>query len=122
MPGKLDSVMVPLAKKLVGDFGHTVTYKAITKTFAPGTGVTTNTTTSYTGVVITPPEPYKQNRINETTIKTGDVMTSVSQSAISFTPQIGDAVTLNGADWEVVAVNWVYSGEQVALYELQLRR
>lgn len=121
MPGKLDSVMVPLANKLIGDFGLTVTYKQVTTSFDVSTGKTTDTEAT-SSAVVAPPEPYKQNRIDGTTIRNGDIMTAIAQSAIAFTPAINDRVTLNGVDWEVIAVNPVFSGEQVAMYELQLRQ
>lgn len=121
MPGKLDSVMVPLAKQLIGDFGKTVTYKVRTNSFDVDSGKTTFTETE-SSAVIAPPEPYKQNRIDGTVVQQGDVMTSIAQSAISFVPKISDRVLLNSVDWEVVGVNPVYSGELVAMYELQLRQ
>lgn len=121
MPGKLDSVMVPLAKQLIGDFGLTVTYKVRSNSFDVTTGKTTFTESS-SSAIITPPEPYKQNRIDGSVIQQGDVMTSIAQSAISFVPTISDRVLFNSVDWEVVAVNPIFSGEQIAMYELQLRQ
>jgi hypothetical protein len=113
--------MVPLANQLIGDFGKTVTYKQRASSFDPSTGKTSFTETA-SSAIIAPPEPYKQNRIDGSTIQNGDAMTSVAGSAISFVPEIGDRVLMNGVDWNVVAVNPVFSGELVAMYELQLRQ
>lgn len=121
MPGKLDSVMVPLANQLIGDFGKTVSYKQRASSYDPSTGKTSFTETE-TSAIIAPPEPYKQNRIDGTVIQQGDVMTSIAGSSISFVPEISDRVLMNGVDWQVVGVNPVFSGELVALYELQLRQ
>ena len=121
MPGKLDGVMVPLAKKLIGDFGKTVTYKQLSSSYDASTGKTTSAETA-SSAVIAPPAPYRQNRIDGSTIQNGDVTSSVAASAIAFVPAIGDRVDLNAVDWQVVGVNPVFSGELVALYELQLRQ
>jgi hypothetical protein len=120
MTGKLDSIMVPLADSLITDFGKTATYKQVTSTFSASTGKTTSTETPST-VIVTPPAPYKQNRIDGTVVQTGDVTCNIAGQAISFTPQIGDRINLNSLDWQIVGVNPVFSGEQIALYKLQLR-
>ena len=121
MTGKLDAVMVPLAKNLISDFGATVTYTQTTETFDPGTGKTSVTEVA-SSVIITPPEPYKTGRINETTIQTGDMMSSIAAAGISFVPVIGDKVLFAGAEWQLVGIDPVYSGELPAMYNLQLRR
>jgi len=121
MPGKLDSVLVPLANKLVNDFGKTVTYKQRVSSYDATTGKTTFTETE-SSAIITPPEPYRQNRIDGTTIQAGDAVANIAGSSISFVPAISDRIDLNGSDWQVVRVNPVFSGEEVAIYELQLRQ
>lgn len=121
MPGKLDSVMVPLANALIGDFGKTVSYKQRASSYDAASGKTTFTET-VTSAIIAPPEPYKQSRVDGSVVQMGDVMTAIAGSAISFVPEISDRVLLNDVDWQVVGVNPVFSGELVAMYELQLRQ
>jgi hypothetical protein len=55
-------------------------------------------------------------------VQIGDAKSYIAQVPISFIPAIGDRVLLNSVDWQVVGVNPVFSGEEVAMYELQLRQ
>jgi len=121
MTGKLDSVMVPLAVNLIGDFGGTVTYTQVTEAFNALTGKTTSTEVE-SSVIITPPEPFKTGRIDGTVIQNGDMASNIAAAAISFVPAIGDKVQYAGDEWQVVGINPLYSGALPAMYELQMRR
>ena len=121
MTGKLDAVMVPLAKNLIADFGGPVVYTRITEVFNASTGKTTKTETT-SAPPITPPEPYKTGRIDGTVVQMGDMKTLIADSGLGFIPAIGDNLQYTGVEWQIVGINPVYSGVLVAMYELQLRR
>ena len=121
MTGALDNIMRPLAQDLIEKFGGSVSYFQTTETYDATTGKTSQTETERT-VVITPPQPYNQNRINDTTIQVGDLETMVKALNLGFTPAIGDKVLFDGSRWQVVSVMPLYSGALAAAYTLQLRQ
>ena len=121
MAGKLDGVMVPLAKNLIADFGGPVVYARVTETFDADTGKTTQSETT-SSPSITPPEPYKTGRIDNDVVQMGDMKTLIADSGLGFVPAIGDNLQYSGVEWQIVGVNPVYSGQLPAMYELQLRR
>jgi hypothetical protein len=121
MPGKLDGVMVPLAKNLIADFGGPVPYTQVTETFDISTGKTTKTEV-VSSQSVTPPEPYKTGRIDGDVIRMGDMKTLIADSGLGFVPSMGDNLLYSGVEWQIVAVDPVYSGQLTAMYELQLRR
>lgn len=122
MSGKLDSVMGPLATTLIADFGGPVTLTRVTRVFNPATGKTTDTSTTFT-VNMSPPNPYTKGRINGTVIQSSDLWAYIPASAPSGAPDgKTDEITLSGVKHKVVSVKPVYSGQQVAMYEVQLRK
>jgi hypothetical protein len=54
-------------------------------------------------------------------IQAGD--RKVSIAALNTTePQIGDTMTIDSLDYNVLAVKSIWSGEKVAIYQLQVRK
>jgi hypothetical protein len=123
MTGFLDPVMRPLAKGLISQFGLNATLVREVETYDPSTGKNTVASTSYT-ITTSPPAPYNQNRVNGTTILQGDLQVLIAGDGFPATePDINtDKVVFEGERWQVVASNPVYSGEQIAMWEVQLRR
>lgn len=121
MPGALDSVFRPLAVQLINAFGTTATWIKTAETFSATTGQTTRTETTYS-VVVSPPEPYDTRRVDGSVIQVGDATCLLQGAALSFTPEIGDLITILSTRWQVIGVNPIVSGEQIAAYELQLRQ
>ncbi|MEK9721879.1 MAG: hypothetical protein VW405_00160, partial [Rhodospirillaceae bacterium] len=69
--------------------------------------------------------PYEKRYVDGDVVKVEDAMTLVSAedvAAASFTPAQGQTVTFDSVSWDVVSVKVHRSGDQVAAYELQLRR
>jgi hypothetical protein len=120
MPTAFDNIFVPLAKQLIdGTFGFTATHRRIARTFDPVTGKNAESVTD-TSVKITPPNPYNQRQINDTTILQGDQMIMMSGES-GIVPNDNDKFVIGGNVWKVVAVNPIVSGEQSAAYSIQLR-
>lgn len=126
MPGALDSVLRPVAEKLIEQFGGPATYRVVSESFSATTGVVTATETAYS-VIMTPPEPFIQARYAaglgaEAAVQVGDMRALVKGQNLGFTPSLGDRVTYTGTDWQVVGVTPLYSGALPAAYELRLRQ
>ncbi len=122
MSGKLDSVMGPLATNLIADFGGPVTLTRTVKVYDPATGKTDDTATTFI-VNMSPPAPYTRNRVNGTLIQSEDLWAYIPASASSGAPDgKTDQITLAGTVYKIVTVKPVYSGVQIAMYEVQLRR
>jgi len=121
MPGQLDSVLRPVAERLIENFGIPITYRRLTKTFSAATGKNTTTETLFS-TISSPPEPVNNQRIDGTAIQVGDMLTLLKSLNLGFTPSIGDRVTIGADLWQVVGVTPLYSGALVAAYELQLRQ
>ncbi len=122
MSGKLDSVMGPLATNLIADFGGPVTLTRTVKVYDATTGKTTDTATTFR-VNLSPPFPYTRERINGTLIQTEDLWAYIPASASSGAPDgKTDQITLKGVVYKVVTVKPIYSGVEIAMYEVQLRK
>ena len=121
MPGQLDSSLRQAAERLIDAFGGTISYLRTTETFSADTGKITQSETAFT-TVASPPEPFRQNRVDGTTIQVGDMKMLLKALNLPFTPTIGDKLIHAGVRWQVVAVMPIYSGELPAVYEVQLRQ
>lgn len=122
MSGKLDSIMGPLATNLIADFGGPVTLTRTVKVYDSVTGKTTDTSTTFT-VNMSPANPYTRARIDGTLIQTEDLWAYIPASAPSGAPDgKTDQITLAGTVYKVVTVQPVYSGVQIAMYQVQMRK
>jgi len=106
---------------LLNQFGSAATYRKITRKFNTVTRSNTQSN-SDTAIKMKPPEPYNVNRINDTTVKEGDLTTMISGEALSFVPSSNDFVVFLGTVWQIVRVSPIVSGDSTAAYELQLRQ
>jgi len=122
-----DDVFVPVATTLVDLFGVSATYTTTAEgamDFATG-GITV--TEVDVGVTATPPAAYQKEDMNDT-IRTHDLSSMVAGAqwrALKGTtvhPESGDKLTINSETYTIVSTSPLYSGEEVAVYTLQLRR
>ena len=112
-----------VANRLITKYGGSVTlvyktggtYDKATMT-ATGEGTITNT------VSATPPQPYRTDEIDGTTLQTGDLRTYIPSHQVTSAPPKGASVTVDGEQWRIMETNPVKSGNDVCMYELQLRR
>lgn len=120
MPTAFDNIFVPLATQLVDQtFGFNATHRRIVRSYDASTGKNSESVTDTT-VKITPPSPFTQRQINDTTILQGDQQVIMS-SASGIVPNDNDKFVIGGNVWKVVAVNPIVSGELSAAYTVQLR-
>jgi len=121
MTGALDSTMRGLASDLAGRLGKTVTYVEVTESFDPATGQTTTTTTE-TQLAAVPPQSFNFDRIDDSVIKAGDAVVTLPVLDMPKEPTTDDRLKMDGTTWQIVRVKPVASGENFALYEVQIRQ
>jgi len=121
MTGKLDKQMRGLSQRLIDEYGKPVTLKEFTgNTFDPSTGTNTPSYSNHSvnGVI----DDYSENRTDGTLVKVGDLRLSVPAKDLTFNPSTEDKVVIDSVEWSIVNPQRIYSGEQVATYQLQIRK
>lgn len=126
MTTALDTKIRPKVTAVLAAYGTNLAFSVPgTETYDPATGITTEGSVTTPTVKGTPPAPYEKRYVDGDVVKVEDAMTLVSAedvAAASFTPAQGQTVTFDSVSWDVVSVKVHRSGDQVAAYELQLRR
>lgn len=119
----LDARFRSLARKMTGKYGKAITLRKTESTYDPATGQTTETTTDY-AVKTEPPQPYEQRYIDGQLIQTGDMrlLVAATDPGLTDTPDLEWKALMDGDTWQIVTIRPIWSGEQVAAYELQTRR
>lgn len=121
MTGALDTKMRATAQRLVDKFGKPVTLRRTTSTFDPDTGTTTEGTTDHSVNAVI--EPYDQRLIDGSIIQTGDMQASFPAKDLSVTPSTAtDIIIMDGDEWQIVNVGFIWSGEEVALFQAHVRK
>ncbi len=116
----LDTRARATAERLIATYGKTmVINRAAVGAYDPTTGTSTETPTAYTvkGVVSQPSE----SQFNSGFALAGDIKVLLAASALEIIPTPGDELVFDGVTWQVVAAPAIYSGEQVAIYEVLAR-
>ena len=125
MSTPLDLKLVPKALEIVYRFGINASFavdKINPDDYDSETGATTPDTPTDTVRKVTPPENYDRHMIDGEVIKFGDMRIFLPASGLTFTPKEGLEVTIAAELWKIEKVGVHYSGEDVAIYELQLRQ
>lgn len=116
----LDDKLVPKALELINKFGLSATYTTERRTYDPATRKSVLVTVEYT-VKVTPPFGYDERLIVTEIIRADDSFILIAGSGLAFTPAMGDFILIKTVKWRVARSQPLYSGEQVAAYQLQLR-
>jgi hypothetical protein len=122
-----DSTFRAVGTTLTNLFGFTATYTSVvdggidTSTGLPSLSETPQS------LIVTPPAEYTVEATDGTVVQIHDMFTLIAGEAWdeafpTIQPQIGDKMTINNQEYAVVNPNPVYSGEQIAVYKIQLRR
>ena len=115
----LDTPLRQAAKQVIRTFGLDVTVQAISRAtynITAGQSTLTATSTSLKGLL----SEYHGREIRDA-IKAGDRKLEIAASELSTAPDTEDRVVIGSATYRIVSVRGHYSGEQVTLWELQLR-
>jgi len=117
----LDDKLVPKAKELLTKFGRTVTYRTNAATFDPVNSTLTGGSITNTSVLIVPPFPFERRLIDNDKVVEGDMLTYIAAKDSPVTPAL-EGILIDGAqEWRVVSVDTIYTGDELALWKLQLR-
>ena len=124
----LDARLVPKILSLIDRFGKTVRViePGATRTNAdydPTTGkVDVGTPLSY-DVKVTPPQPCREALTPGVEVMLGDMTVYVPAAVLKVPPTAQTTLEMDGHEtWAVVAMGRIYTGDILALWELQLRR
>lgn len=120
----LDIRFRKLSTDLIDRYGKSVTLTNVTTgSYNTATSSITNTTSDTTVKALV--EDYSLHSsgagFDSGLILSGDKKFSIAAAGIT-TPKPGDSITLDSVLWKVVRVTEVWSGEQIAMYELQARK
>lgn len=115
----IDNIARSQASKAIASYGKIATLNKIAVgTYDTVTGTTANTTTAYSVKILI--DSYAQNLIDGTIVKQGDM--KITMPALNNqTPVPGDDLVFDGVTRNIVAVENVYSGEQIASFTIQAR-
>lgn len=123
--GTLDSAFRDLASTLIGVF--TDEMWTLTRTppdaYAPKTGESFPSTPVPYQVKLSPPTEYTSHEIDGTSILRGDLRAYLAAKDIDITPDPQtDTLSKGELVLKIVSVSNEPSGDQTAMYELQLRK
>lgn len=121
MTTSFDSTMSAFAAGILSasEFGTTLVYSVVSRSYAEGTGRTTETVTQYS-VPASPPSPVRSYGLD--VVQEGDVTTIIPAAGLAFTPAAGDRVTIDAAPWAVESVQGIRAQDDVVAYKLRLRQ
>lgn len=122
---QLDAVARSAAANAIGQYGKTITYRAMSQgAYNPATGTATQASvdTSCKGVVDTSSSRALGFKFGEGLVQGGDVLVLLAAATLPSTPAPGDLVTIDGFDWVVIANRPTWSGDQIALHEVLVRK
>lgn len=118
----LDTRLIPKVLAIVNRLGKSVTFETVSGgSYDPLTRVVTGGTMTPVVKKVTPPYEFKNYLIDGDNIRVGDLQIDLPASGLTFTPERGWIVVIDTVRYTVIKVSPVYTGEQIALYNLQLR-
>ena len=119
----LDVKLVLKTLALVEKYGTLAAFSVLTPgTYNPATRETTATAIQPYSRNVTPPTSFKTEFIDGTTVKAGDLWSLVAASGLAATPTIGSLVTINSVQYVIQGIETFMSGDQIAAYQLHLRK
>jgi len=119
----LDAKFRALSDKLIDKYGKSVTLTSVTNgAYNPATGTSAKTTATSTVKAIVEDYSLHSSGVGFQTglIKAGDKKVTIAALGITK-PKPSDTVTIDAVVWNIVRVVETWSGEQIAVYECQLR-
>lgn len=121
----LDNLIGPIARDTIRLVGASVTYtRVVVGAYDPATSSVSTTETPYSIKALVEDYSLVDSGAGFASglIEFGDKRVTIAQSEISVVPTAGDKITHNGETYTVVRVQKTYSGDNVALFELQARK
>lgn len=121
MPTKLDQKLRPKIEDIIDRLGKKVTVQETERTYDPASGRHTTLSKKEHTPKASPPDGFESYLIDGERVLATDTRILLAATAISFEPKAEWKVTIESETFWIVRVRKIYSGEQVAAYELQLR-
>lgn len=122
MPTVLDTEILPEVLDVINTYGKTVTVTQVAvPSYNADTGVGTPDSTPYSAKA-SPPDRYDNALIDNDNIQVGDTYIIFAGQGLTFVPRAGMAVTIDSVIWRCITVTPFYSGEQIAAWEVHLRK
>lgn len=122
MSTALDNKILPKVLEVINRVGVNVTLKTATKTYNPTTRVTTESNVSNVVVKASPPTPATKEMMPGETYVVGDQVIYIAGKGATATPVLGMEVTSKSQVFQIVALNPLYSGDDIAAWECFIRR
>lgn len=124
MSTRLDRILLPKVLAVVNELGIDATFAVPgSSSYDPETRKNTITGTANVVRKVTPPEGFAFNLVNGDNIRVGDKLINLPAKDLTFDPNTtGIVVTIDGLDYKIMGVRSVYSGTDICLYEIHLRR
>lgn len=123
MTGALDTEMRQAAQELIQEFGKPVTWTVgpTSADYDVSSGKASAPGTTHSAIVaIVSPEAGVM--VSGGTLTTGEVEALLAAKDLAFTPKLGDSFALSSVQYQVTGVEAVYSGAQIAVWDLQCRK
>ena len=123
MPTELDKELREAALEIINEVGRNMDFTIpLANAYDPATGAGTEAIcTTYT-VKVSPPIDYAQRYVDGASVQRGDARIFMAASGLPLTPVRDMVVKFDGITFKAVAVLPIYSGEQIAAFEVQLRK
>jgi len=120
----VDAQFRQLAKDQIDEFGTAATIVRTTSTFNNVTNVATTTAANYS-IKISPPSVPVIQEVDGDHVRRDDLFALVADlnNSAWTPPRINDdTVTFQGTNYKIVGVTPTYSGDQIAMYKIQMRK
>ena len=122
-PTEFDLEFVPMALDMIEEFGKLAVFSTTPQQgFDPTKGEAINIDPLNYIRKISPPFPYEQKYIDGNMIQQDDCWAYLASSGLNFTPLKGMSVTFDRLVFKIMTIKPIYSGEQICLFLLQLRK
>ena len=126
----LDTKIVPKALAILEKYGMSATLVSRPNvTYDAATGDVASASDTLTSVKIAPPSPVTTRQIDaEASFQPGDAVTYIAASGLAVIPTLQMGIRIPDPDkstsheWVIVVRTPIYTGDEIALYELGLRR
>lgn len=119
---ELDGELPEVAEEIIAEFGKTIQFGQV------GEGAYDTATSTYTPVIADPAdikaivEPYRGQRMLAGLVEAGDMKLTIAARSLPDGATTEDVAVIDDVFFKVVNVLPTYSGDLVAIYELQVRR
>lgn len=121
MATTLDTTIRPKVVALLALYGTAVAFTDKPGSYSRATGAA-SAGASLGSVQATPPEGYESRYVDGDVVKAGDSRIYIAGQGLTFTPAAGQKFAVGGITYHVVSAKPIYSGDQVAAWEVQGRR